>query len=288
MLEIQTLEYTLERTTDPELRGLLQMMISMHTSDLAMALEVADMIDADQNPDLMNARVYQQTPLYNLGVRRVNLVARFLDPLQAVGGGTPTPIPTTGTVVPTDTGTLPPPNTPTGTSTPFETETSTPTPFVTGTETGVATDTGTALATNTGTAVTTGTPMVTNTGTAAATATETAVVTGSPTVVETGTGTSVPTVVPPTLPDFIMLAMHVIEDEHMMSIETALAAQRLAQNTEIRAFAKHAADVAKLHMLLLDDLKYRLDHGITLPEPQFQEDYQSPRRLEPASNGVDE
>jgi hypothetical protein len=69
-----------------------------------------------------------------------------------------------------------------------------------------------------------------------------------------------------------------------MSLETALVAQRLAQNAEIRAFAKHAADAAQLHILLLDDLKYRLAHNYTLPEPHFEEDYQSPRRLEPSGD----
>ena len=77
-----------------------------------------------------------------------------------------------------------------------------------------------------------------------------------------------------------MLALHVIEDEHVMHIEVALVAQRLAKNNEIQAFAKHAADVAKLHLLLLNDLKYRLAHGYILPPPEFEEDYQSPRRLE--------
>ena len=97
-----------------------------------------------------------------------------------------------------------------------------------------------------------------------------------------------PTVVAPNRPDFEMLSMHIIEDEHVMSIETALVAQRLAKNHEIRAFAKHAADVAKLHVLLLDDLSYRLAFDITLPEPRFHEEYQSPRRLEPGSDDGDD
>jgi hypothetical protein len=78
--------------------------------------------------------------------------------------------------------------------------------------------------------------------------------------------------------------MHIIKDEHAMSIETALVAQRLAHNSEIRAFAKHAADVAKLHVLLLDDLQYRRAFNITLRDPRFHEGYQSPRRLEPSTN----
>ena len=92
----------------------------------------------------------------------------------------------------------------------------------------------------------------------------------------------------PTRPDFDLLSMHILEDVHAMSIESALVAQRLAKNSEIRAFAKHAADVAKLHVLLLDDLQYRLAFNITLPEPRFQEDYQSPRRLELSDNEIQE
>jgi hypothetical protein len=47
MLEIETLEYTLERTDNEEYRGLLQMMIATHTSDLEIALGVAEKIGAD-------------------------------------------------------------------------------------------------------------------------------------------------------------------------------------------------------------------------------------------------
>jgi len=134
----------------------------------------------------------------------------------------------------------------------------------------------------------TGTPVVTETGTAISTVTETLVVTetGTPVVTETGTlptetPTAVPTITPPVRPDFDLLSLHVIEDEHAMSVEVASAAQRLAENAEIRAFAKHAADVAKLHLLLMTDLKYRLAHNYTLPDPMFEEEYLPPRRAVP-------
>ena len=300
MLELQSLEYTLERTTDDEYRGLLQMMIAMHMSDLEMALEVADKIGADKTPNLNNARVYPQTPAYDLGMRRVNLVARFLDPLMSgPNGSTLTPVPTSATTMPTmPTGTLPPMTptamgtvtfvpSPTGTATPFMT----PTGSMTGTApamspTSVVTGTGTSTAAVTGT--TTSVPTMVSTGTVTAlattTTTQTAVATISATMLPTETGTAVPTVVAPNRPDFDMLSMHILEDEHAMSIETALVAQRLAKNREIRAFAKHAADVAKLHVLLLDDLSYRLAFNISLPEPRFHEEYQSPRKLEPDNN----
>jgi len=285
MLEIQTLQYTLERTENEEWRGLLQMMITMHTSDLEMALEVAERIGADTTPDLTNARVYPQTPEYDLGMRRINLVARFLDPLMSTPGGveTPTAIPTDMTVAPTVTGTIPAPLTPTGSATfqpltPTAAATDTAPALPTGTATEVATETGTAISTGTTTAV------PTETVTPIETATTTALPTGTGTALATVTITPSPTVVTPTRPDFDLLSLHILEDEHVMSVEVALVAQRLAKNNEIRAFAKHAADVAKLHLLLMNDLKYRLAHGYTLPEPMFEEEYQSPRRLEPAGD----
>jgi hypothetical protein len=240
-LEIQSLEFTLARTQNEEWRGLIQMMIAMHTSDLQMALEMADAIGADTDPDLTDMPVYPGTPEHDLGMRRVDLVARFLDPLMSVPATeTPTPVPTLGTFVPTETSTLLPPETPTAISTV--------------TETLVATETGT--------------PVVIETAT------------GLP----TETGTAVPTITPPVRPDFDLLSLHVIEDEHGMSVEVALAAQRLAENAEIRAFARHAADVAKLHLLLMNDLKYRLAHAYTLPDPMFEQEYLPPRRDVPEAN----
>jgi predicted outer membrane protein len=278
MLEIQSLEFTLARTENEEWRGLIQMMIAMHTSDLQMALEVAEAIGAETEPDLTDMPVYPGTPEYDLGMRRVDLVARFLDPLMSLPvTDTPTPVPTLGTVVPTETGTLPPTETPTA----IDTEMPTFTP--TGEATETATETGTLVATETGTAISTvtETSVATETGTPVVTETETGFPTETGTVVPTETGTAVPTITPPVRPDFDLLSLHVIEDEHVMSIEVALAAQRLAENAEIRAFAKHAADVAKLHLLLMNDLKYRLAHSYTLPDPMFEEEYLPPRLAVP-------
>lgn len=278
-LAIQSLQYTLERTENEEWRGLIQMMIAMHTSDLQMALAVGEKIDAETNPDLTNMRVYPQTPEYNLGMRRINLVARFLDPLMSIPG-TPTPIPTIGTKVPTETGTLLPSETATATGTVAETSTSTPT----GTETAIPTSSETTVPTETGTAFATETGVPTDTGTAVPTGTGTALATETGTVVPTETGTITPTVFPPTRPDFDLLSLHVIEDEHVMQVEVALVAQRLTEDKEISAFAKHGADMAKLHLLLMNDLKYRLAHSYTLPDPIFEQEYESPRRLVPASD----
>jgi hypothetical protein len=98
--------------------------------------------------------------------------------------------------------------------------------------------------------------------------------TATPFVPETGTG----------VPTGTMTETAPAGSPTAVATGTRLVAQRLAKNNEIRAFAKHAADVAKLHMLLLDDLSYRLAFNITLPEPRFHEEYQSPRRFEPESD----
>jgi hypothetical protein len=275
MLEIQSLEFTLQRTENEEWRGLIQMMIAMHTSDLQMALEVAEAIGAETEPDLTDMPVYPGTPEHDLGMRRIDLVARFLDPLMSVPATeTPTPVPTLGTVFPTETATLPPTETPTA----IDTETSVFTPTLVATQT--ATETGTPFATETETATpaVTGTSLATETGTPVATETETGIPTETGTTFPTETGTAVPTTTPPVRPDFDLLSLHVIEDEHVMSVEVALAAQRLAENAEIRTLARHAADVAKLHLLLMNDLKYRLAHHYTLPDPVFEEEYLPPRR----------
>ncbi len=66
-----------------------------------------------------------------------------------------------------------------------------------------------------------------------------------------------------------------------MILETALAAEPLVRNDEIRAFAKHSADVARLHLMLMRELKMRLAYGFTPPLPDFEAEYQSPRRFEP-------
>jgi uncharacterized protein (DUF305 family) len=339
MLEIQSLEIARDNTTNEEWRGLINAMIIMHTSDLEMAVQVAEKIGADTDSDLTNARVYPETPAYDLGTRVIDLEARFLAPLMNAAGptGTGTVAPTeTGTILPTETGTPAPTetatatqiatglptelstitvtsspnaftgrfvnllqtNVPTDTSTATQTATALPTNTATETatalptNTAIATQTATAFPTDTATATETATTLPTNTATATQTAivlpTNTATATATATAIGTNTATSSPTVVPTDITpgpvpgvNFDLLAIDIITDEHAMSIETALVAQRLVENDEIRAFAKHAADMAHFHMMLMDDLQYRLVHNITLPLPRFHEDYQSPRRLEP-------
>jgi hypothetical protein len=85
-------------------------------------------------------------------------------------------------------------------------------------------------------------------------------------------------------PDFDMISLHIIEDQHVMHLQVGLTAQRLVRNDEVRAFAKHASDVAELHLLLLSDLKHRLFDNYTPPTPEIQKEYQPPRRFEPAGD----
>ena len=318
-LAIQSLTYTLDRVENEEWRGLIEMMLAMHTHDLEMAVRAGEELGLDTTPDLTNVRVYPGTPDYDLGIRRVDLEAKFLDPLMNAGGiptTTPTAIPTMGvtgtpTTVPTDSVTNTPTTVPTlgvtstptavateettGTPTTVATDESTGTPTAavtdeaTGTPTTVATDEATGTPTTVPTEEATGTP--TTVPTEAVTSTSTSIPTLATTATTTSVGTSVVTGTPTTVPtdtgngpseDFDMIALHIIEEIHMMQIQVALAAQRLVTNDEVRAFAKHTADMEQLHLLLMSDLKHRLFDHYTPPTPNFQGEYQSPRRFEPA------
>lgn len=81
--------------------------------------------------------------------------------------------------------------------------------------------------------------------------------------------------------DFNVLSIDIIDDEHVADVQGELVAQRLVKNNELRAFAKHAADVTELHLLVMGDLKHRLVDNYTPPPPDFQADYQNPRKFLP-------
>ena len=290
MVAIESLQFARDQVQTEEWRALIDMMIAMHTHDLEMALAVAEKFNLDTTPDLTNVPVYPGTPDFDLGMRQVDLQARFLNPLMSAGGGIPptvTALPTDLTGTPmdvTDTPTAVPTSTIdlTGTTVVSTTDTTTPTADLEATPTAALTDTATPTVDLNGTATSipttdTTTPTVDLTGTTTALPTS-----------ETGTPTAVPTFIPtiPTIPggamaNFDLVSLMIIEDEQAMLVETALAAQRLAQNDEIRAFAKHAADMAQLHLLLMNDLQYRILGLVVLPPPpEFQKDYQGPRRFE--------
>lgn len=269
-LELQSLKIALASSANEEWHGQIQMMIDMHTSDLQMAIALARKIGADTKPDLTHASVYPETPDYDLGKRFENLTEEYLDPLKnAAGGviGTPTPVPTdTPTGVATETPTTVGIPTDTPTVVPFGTATMVPTD----TPTGILTDTPTAIAADTATGVPTDTPTIvpTETATGLPMDTPTAVSTGTP----GGGGTAT---------SFDIVSLNIIEDEHVADVQAELAAERLVRNDELRAFAKHSADVTELHLLLMGDLKHRLVDNYTPPSPEFQADYQNPRKLQP-------
>ncbi len=289
-LAIQSLTYSLDRVQNEEWRGLIETMIAMHTHDLEIAVRVGEKLGVNTTPDLTNVRVYPGTPDDDLGIRRMDLEARFLEPLMSAGGvptDTPTAVPTMGTTTanPTDSVTGTPTavvteeTTGTPTTVPTDESTVTPTPALTedltGTPTVVLTDDTTA----TPTAVTT--EEVTDTPTALPTLETTVTSTAVPTDVVTGTSTIVPTDTGNGPSEgFDLIALHIIEEQHILQLQVALVAQRLVTNDEIRAFAKHTADMVQLHLLLMSDLKHRLFDHYTPPTPDFQGEYQSPRRFE--------
>jgi hypothetical protein len=303
-LEIQSLQYSLERVRNEEWRGLIQMMIAMHTHDLEMALAIAEKYNLETSPDLTDVLVYPGTPNYDLGMRRADLMAQYLNPLMSAGASIPTvtatPIATLTGIPASDTPTLVPtlesmtPTTTsivdlTGTATGIPTldtatPTASPTETTTATFTAVPTDTPTMIPTATFTEDLTGTPTgISTLDTMTPGATSTEDLTGTPTAISTW-DTTTPTITP-TIPaglvNFDMVSLHIIEEEHVMHVEAALAAQRLVQNDEIRAFAKHAADTAQLHLLLMSDLIHRFFDFYTPPTPDFQRDYQAPRLFSP-------
>ena len=299
-LELQSLQIALSGATNDEWRGQIQMMITMHTSDLEQALAVAKKIGADTTPDLTHASVYPETPDYDLGKRFENLEEEYLNPLRAAAPGVPTETPTgvptgvptdtaTATSVPTDTATATsvPTDTDTATALPTDTATMTATGTVTSVPTDTATMTATETATNTPTDTATSTPTETATGTltlgSLATDVPTDTATGVPTGVptDTATATSVPTTGPAVWSQFDTVSLDILVDEHTADVQSELAAERLTQNDEIKAFAKHGADVTELHLLLMGDLQHRMVDNYTPPPPEMHADYQSPRRFEP-------
>lgn len=167
-LELQSLQFADRQVTNAEWKGQIEMMIALHTYDLALAIEVAQKIGVDTTPNLTNASVYPETPDYDLGKRTENLVDEYLNPLKNTSGV-----------------------------------------------------------------------------------------------------------------DFNGLSLAIIQAEHVPDIQSELAAERLVKNAELRAFARHSADVSELHILLMSDLHHRLLDNYTPPAPDFQVDYQDPHQFLP-------
>ena len=64
-------------------------------------------------------------------------------------------------------------------------------------------------------------------------------------------------------------------------MQTEVVAERLTQTPEIRAFAKHSADVTELHIQLIDDLHARQALRYTPQAPEVTATYQSPQTILP-------
>ena len=58
-----------------------------------------------------------------------------------------------------------------------------------------------------------------------------------------------------------------------MILGTALTAERLVRNDEIRAFAKHSAHVARPHLIRTRELKMRLAYNFTPRPLDFEIEY---------------
>jgi hypothetical protein len=81
--------------------------------------------------------------------------------------------------------------------------------------------------------------------------------------------------------DFNILSIDIIDDEHVADVQGELVAERLVKNSELKAFSKHSADTTELHLLVMGDLKHRLVDNYAPPPPDFQANYQNPRKFLP-------
>ncbi len=170
-LELESMKYAVDKVQNPDVRSLIEMMISMHTKDLETTTALAKQLGVSTSVDLTNASVYPETPDYDLGMRTENLVEEYLTPLKTVD----------------------------------------------------------------------------------------------------------------TVP-FDELALDILSQEHQSDVQTELTAERLVQNDEIRAFAKHSADVTELHRLLINFVNDAMTLKYATP-PDFQAPYQDPRSFVPGGSG---
>jgi hypothetical protein len=286
MLEIQTLNYALGQAQNEEWRGLIQMMIIQHTEDLNMAMKIAKKIGANTSPDLTNMRVLPWHPGLRSGHPQGGSGGKVPQPFNECRRdthyshrnwhphrmtGTATGIATIDTTTPSATPTLGVTSTTSATVSP-------------GTTTPSATSS---------LGVTSTASMTPGANTMTPSVTSTVALTGTASAVPTNMGSATPSAVPtfvtpiPTIPgganaNFDLVSLMLIEDEHVMIIETALAAERLVQNDEIRAYARHAADMAQLHLLLINDIQQRMLRFMLTPPPlDFQREPLGPRRFGP-------
>lgn len=79
--------------------------------------------------------------------------------------------------------------------------------------------------------------------------------------------------------DFDALSIDIIYDIHVADVQGELAAERLVQDPELKAFARHSADVTQHHLMLMRDLRARLVDHYTPSAPELKEHYQDPRSI---------
>jgi hypothetical protein len=77
--------------------------------------------------------------------------------------------------------------------------------------------------------------------------------------------------------NFDLLSIDIIYDIHVVDVQGELAAERLVQDAELKAFARHSADVTQHHIMLMRDLRARLVDHYTPSAPEMQAPYQGPR-----------
>lgn len=86
-MELITMKYAAGCVENAELRGLIEMMIVMHTRDQMILQPLNEKLNGQatkSTEDLMHASVLKGTPDYRLGMRTENLIEKYYRPLQKV------------------------------------------------------------------------------------------------------------------------------------------------------------------------------------------------------------
>lgn len=72
-------------------------------------------------------------------------------------------------------------------------------------------------------------------------------------------------------------AQSILEQEHTSDVQSELTAERTIVNPELKAFAKHSADVTELHLQLLDVVHAAMQQYDETPSTDMMSQYMSPR-----------
>jgi hypothetical protein len=71
-------------------------------------------------------------------------------------------------------------------------------------------------------------------------------------------------------------ALDILDQEHTGDVQSELTAERVVENPELKAFAKHSADVTELHLQLLDVVHAYMQGYDEPPSVDFSEPYMDP------------